>query len=931
MSQTDLFDRSPASASVDAPSSASQGRPRLFLIDGYSNIFRAFYAIRNLSNSRGEPTNAIFGFLQILRKLLREEKPELVGVALDVSRKTVRSEKYEDYKANRAPMPEDLRPQIPWIRKVIDAYRIPILELERYEADDVLGTLSVSAAAAGYDVVLVSADKDLMQLVGPHVFMYHTGRDKLYDPALVEEDFGVPPEKVVDVLALMGDASDNVPGVPGIGEKGAKTLIRDYGSLAELLERAEEVKRKSYREGLQQHRDKAELSQDLVTIHTDLGIPFDAQALHRDPPDVDALRELFTELEFFTLLQELQADNPTTSAPAREVTDPADWQAFASELKAGKAVWLAAIGGHLDEGEAALGVAAAVAGELSGDEAPEIVYVDRRREELWPQVVDSLETWAGDGEMRLLGHDLKEVLRLLPRLSTEPASIRARLFDVMLVSYVLEPSLRGHTLAELALERLQRTLVDAKDAGWVKKELPALGSGKLLAFAGERLDVARRLEPFLRKQLGPRPPSEDAILPLAEAGAEEAHQDRIYYDMEVPLLPVLLGMEERGVELDADFLADMSVELEKEVDALEREIYELAGEVFNIGSPQQLGVILFEKLGYPVIKRTRKTKSYATGAEILEQLAAQGYDMPERVLRYREVTKLKSTYVDALPLLVAEDGRLHTRFNQAVAATGRLSSANPNLQNIPVRTELGQRIRKAFVAKEGHCLLVADYSQIELRVLAHIADEQALQEAFRAGQDIHAATAAHVFGIAPEMVSGEQRRAAKTINFGIIYGISAFGLAQNLGIPRKQAQTFIDAYLERYSGVKKYVEETLARAEEERKVTTLYGRIRWLPDIKSRNWNLRENARRMAINARIQGTAADLMKLALIAVERRLREESLTSQLLLTVHDELMLEVPEAELETARTLVVEAMEGVAQLAVPLVVDVGDGPTWYDAK
>jgi len=958
-------------ASVRAePGSAAAAEPRdqrLFLIDGYSNIFRAFYAIRNLSNSKGEPTNAIYGFVTMLRKLLREEQPELIGVALETG-KTFRTERFEAYKANRAPMPEDLASQMPWIRRVLEAFRIPILELAGYEADDVLGTLSCRAAEAGYHVVLVSADKDLMQLVEPRVSLYHTGRSKLYGPSDVAEDFGVPPAKVADVLALMGDSIDNIPGVPGIGDKGAKALIQEFGSLEELLSRAGEVTRKSYREGLQQHAEQARLSKELSTIHTGLPIPFDPTALRRDPPDNAALRRLYGELEFFSLAEELapepaaqillggvagageaagttgisgtggmgstgtsgtsgelggaaQAGGPAAQLPlAREVLSPSDWEAAAADvLRAAAAegeaaeLFVAVLGEALPLG---LALAAAVPGQPDGNAAaaagPPVLLADFRRPGMREAALASLGGWIAGSEVRLAGHNLKEVLRLCPG----GELCGAELFDAMLVSYLLKPSVHGHSLDELALERFNARPLSAKEAGWDKGQAPEPGDPRLLAYAAERVLLARRMAAGMRQELA-----------AGNAGALA----RIYRDLEMPLLPVLLGMEEAGIQLDAEYLRAMSDELGQELRQLEEEIWRQAGERFNLNSPQQLGVVLFERLGLPALKRTQKTRSYSTGAETLEALAASGYPIAQQLLRYRELSKLKSTYVDALPALVGEDGRLHTRFYQAVAATGRLSSANPNLQNIPVRTELGQRIRRAFVAGAGQALLVADYSQIELRILAHIAAEPELIRAFAAGEDIHRATAGTVFGVAPELVTGDQRRAAKTINFGILYGMSAFGLSQNLGISKGEAERFIAAYLDRYQGVRRYVEETLQSAEREGKVETLYGRVRWLPDIRSKNHNLRENARRMAINARIQGTAADLLKQAMIAVDRRLRREHPGARLLLTVHDELLFEVPEAEVEPIGQLVRQEMEGVAQLAAPLVVDVGSGKSWYDAK
>jgi DNA polymerase-1 len=866
---------------------------RLYLIDGYSNIFRAFYAIRNLSNSRGEPTNAVYGFVQMLRKLLREDKPELLGVALEGggTEKSVRAERYEEYKANRNPMPEDLRSQIPWVRKALAAHRIPVLELDRYEADDVLGTLAKKAAASGYDVVLVSADKDLMQLVGPHVSMYHTGRNKMYGPAEVEEDFGVPPAQVADVLALMGDAIDNIPGVPGIGEKGAKGLIKEYGSLENLLARAGEVSRKAYREGLLAHQDQARMSLELSTIHVDLPVDFDPEALHLDPPDPQALRQLYTELEFFSLADEIKNETGPGAVEdvpqAEELTSPEAWDEKAGEMRGD--IYVAVLGE-----EPPLGLSASCADAGDGETVGIVYFADFRRPGMREAALASLSRWLAEPETRVVGHNLKEVLRLC----TGGPGCRAALFDAMLVSYLLKPSVHGHTLDELALERLERKPLTSKEVGWDRGQEPALGDERLAAYA-EELAVG--------------------------------HLGKVYDEIEIPLVPVLVGMEEAGIQLDVDYLKEMSDELGKEILGLEEEIYKEAGERFNLNSPQQLGVILFEKLGYPVLKRTQKTKSYSTGAETLEELAGRGYPIAELLLRYRELTKLKSTYVDALPTLVAADGRLHTRFNQAVAATGRLSSANPNLQNIPIRTELGQRIRRAFVAPPGKLLLVADYSQIELRILAHIAGEQALIDAFQAGEDIHRATAATVFGVSPALVSPDQRRAAKVINFGILYGMSAFGLSQNLHISTKEADKFITAYLDRYPGVKRYVEETLASAEREGKVETLYHRVRWLPDIQSKNRNLKENARRMAINARIQGTAADLLKLAMIHVDRRLQAEQPEARLLLTVHDELVLEVPAGDVEAVAKLVRDEMEGVADLAVPLVVDVGWGKSWYEAK
>ncbi|MEM1244834.1 MAG: DNA polymerase I [Acidobacteriota bacterium] len=902
-------------------SKGKEAKPRLFLIDGYSNIFRAFYAIRELSNSKGEPTNAVYGFLNMLRKLLREEKPELVGIGMDTSGATLRKEKFEDYKANRRPMPDDLRSQLPWIRTAIEAMKIPMLEAEGYEADDVLGTMALKAAAEGYEVVLVTADKDFFQLVSDDVSVYHSFREKLYDPALVEEDFGVPPHQVVDVLALMGDSIDNVPGVPGIGEKGAKNLIKEHGTLEALLEAAPEIKRKNYREGLTHHREEALLSQELVTIETELDVAFDPDGLKLDAPDREALIELYRELDFFSLLKEMEADAAGASLdelePAVDVESGEQWQECLED--AGAEVLVTLIGPW--GAPRALGLRAA-------DEGGTAYYVDLAREELHAPVCAGLRDLLEQDEATFVGHDLKEVVRLVARHGAS-WDVRARLRDTMLLAYLLRGASRSYDLADVALDRLGRSPTKESDAGLEKGSEPAAGDERLRLLVAERLETVRLLAEQLEEQLAEAPPALDQGPAAPEMlGDGEAW---VYSRVEEPLVPVLLRMEEAGIELDTEFLAEMSAELGKETERLEEEIYEIAGERFNVNSPKKLGEIMYERLGYPIVKRTRKTKSYSTDAATLEELAARGFDLPVKLMDYREYSKLRSTYLEALPLLVAEDGRLHTHYQQAVAATGRLSSTNPNLQNIPIRTEVGQRIRKGFRAASGHRLLVADYSQIELRILAHIAGVEALIEAFNTDADIHRSTAGSVFGVAPELVSDEQRRVAKMINFGIIYGMSAFGLSQRLGIPRGDAKNFIEAYFEQFPAVQDYTDTTLEQVEQEGRVQTLYGRSRWLPDINSRNRNMRENAKRMAINARIQGTAADVQKLAMISVDDRLRKDFPDAKLLLTVHDELVVEAPESSADAVGEALVSEMQGVAELVVPLKVELGSGETWYDAK
>ena len=646
---------------------------RLYLIDGYSTIFRAFYAIRGLSTSAGEPTNAIYGFINMLRKLLREEEPALLGIALDVGRATVRTEAYAEYKANRAPMPEDLKAQMPAIRRAIEAFRIPILELERYEADDVIGTLGRKAQDAGYEVTIVSADKDLFQLVSDRVSLLHTGREKIYDPALVEQDFGVPPEQVVDVLALVGDKVDNVPGVPGIGQKGAQTLIREHGNLQALLEAASGLKRKAYREGLQEHSDQALLSRELVTIHTDLDVPFEPEALEMEAPDYEALADLCREFEFWSLLKELESESGGPEIEPAVVLDSVE--AFeAAALETGPRV---AVGVVFRRGGEPVGLSfAPVGGAVDGDEEVTVgraAFADFGLPGMREAVAATLRAWFADPDRELIGHDLKEVVRLCPHHEGRPA-VAARLVDTMLMAYLVHSAVRSFGLATVALDRLFYQATTPADAG-----LDA-GTATLGDDAGLGLYAA-----------------EQAVLPalILEALDEQWRESRsareVYERIEVPLLPVLAAMEEEGIELDSGVLARMSEQLQQDSDALADEIFKLAGEEFNIQSPPQLGVILFEKLGLPVLGRTRKTKKYSTGADVLEQLAQRGFDLPARVLQYRELTKLKSTYVDALPNLVAADGRLHTRYHQAVAATGRLSSHDPNLQNIPIRTDIAAR------------------------------------------------------------------------------------------------------------------------------------------------------------------------------------------------------------------------------------------------
>lgn len=870
----------------------SSQRPKLLLIDGFHTAFRAFYALPGLTTSRGLPTNAVYGFLQIVRKLLRELQPELVAVAWDVSERTFRTERFADYKGNRAPMPEELRVQIPYLRRAMEALRLPVLELEQFEADDVMGTIARKAAESGYDVILVSSDKDLLQLVTPEIQLFHTGRNRLYGPNEVLRDYGLRPDQIPDYLALVGDTSDNLPGVPGIGEKGAQKLLAEFGTLESLLSHVAEIPRKAYRDGLKEHAQQALFTRELATIQTDLPIPFDPELLRVQSPSQTELRELAQELELRSILEELQAPSDL-AAPSSEITLLDSVDAVDALFQASpSSIFLAWLGSGEPE-------AVALAGPNG-----QPLGLDLRSDPLRRQFAERLRCQLETRDRVWYGHDLKELLRLAGNVRP-----RGKLFDLLLVSYLLNPSSPGPSLEELSRQRLGQELSRIPKNG---ADLPSRKDlGQLLS---ARFAATRALSPLLEEELCSR----SQLLQL-------------YTDLEAPLLPVLIRMEQAGILLDCGLLAELSKQMAAELLALETRAFELAGGAFNLNSPQQLGAVLFERLGLPTLRKTRKKRAWSTDADTLQELARQGHELPQLLLRYRELAKLKSTYVDALPALVGPDGRLHTRYQQAVAATGRLSSVNPNLQNIPVRTELGQKIRRAFRAPTGSVLLAADYSQIELRVLAHISQDEELLQAFRKGEDIHRTTASLIFNIPAAQVTPEQRRAAKTINFGLIYGMSPYGLSQSLGVSQVEAEQFIHAYFSRFGGVAQYMRQVVEQAEREGKVVTLFGRVRPLPELSSPSFTIRENAKRIAINTPIQGTAADILKRAMLRIDEALFQAALQTRLLLTVHDELVLEVPEGELETVKPLVQSAMEGAAELHVPLEVEIGWGPTWADAK
>jgi DNA polymerase-1 len=881
----------------------AQKKPTLFIIDGSNNVYRSYFAIRGLTNSSGLATNAVYGFTQTLKKLLNDHNPDHIAVAFDVGRAKTRHEAFADYKKDRRPMPDDLAIQLPFVNEVLDGFRIPVLGVEDWEADDLIGSLACNARDRGYDVVIATSDKDFFQLVGDGIQLYHTGREVMYDAKGVEEAFGLPPEKVVDVMAIWGDAIDNIPGVPGIGEKGSKSLIQQFGSLDGVYEHLDDVK-PAQRKKLEEHRDKAFMSRDLATIKCDLEIKVDFDSLKRGEPDRAKLHDVFSRLEFASLMQEYLPEAPPVARDYRIAEDADDIRTLVAS-DAPIAIWLEpTTPDQFDE---------PLAASISVKPTESLVIPIARDVGGAKELTDELRRLL-ESDRLFVTHDAKLQMR---RLEANGWPVPKRFEDTMIMSYVINPGLPSHELANVARDRLKLDVQSRKD---VAKTAPLfaldheIGSSALSAYQqylGEKSDVVLSLKEVLEPELKRDP----ALM-------------KIYETIEMPLIPVLERMEERGIRVDVSFLQQMSNTMGVQLAELERRIYAEAGTEFNINSPQQLGHILFEKLQYPAAKKTKGTKAYSTSVDVLQELASHGFAVPQLILQHRELHKLKSTYVDALPQLVRSDGRVHTSFNQAVAATGRLSSSDPNLQNIPIRTELGREVRKAFVADEGSVLLAADYSQVELRILAHITQDESLIETFRKGTDIHRATASKIFNVPESQVTPDQRRAMKTINFGVLYGMSAFRLSNELNISTAQAKDFIDAYFSRYPKIQEYLDRTLEEARKTGKVTTLFGRVRYIPEIHNRSFTVRGNAERMATNAPIQGTAADILKLAMIALDANLRNDA---SMLLTVHDEIVIEAPKAKVEKVAGIVKETMENIYPLAVPLAVDTHWGRSWYEAK
>jgi len=879
-------------------------RPSLFLIDGSNNVYRSYFAIRNLTNSSGLATNAVYGFTQTLKKLLKDFEPDCIAVAFDIGRATTRHEAFADYKKDRRPMPDDLAIQLPLVNEVLEGFRIPVIGVEDWEADDLLGTLACVARDRGYDVVLATSDKDFFQLVGDGIKLFHTGREVLYDAKGVEETFGLPPEKVVDVMAIWGDAIDNIPGVPGIGEKGAKALIGEYGSLEGVYENLDKLK-PAQRKKLEESRDKAFISRELARIKCDLPTEnIDFETLKRQEPDRAKLHDVFSRLEFASLMQEFLPEAPPVEVDYRIAASADDVRDLVRDAKE-VAIWFEST---TPEGHDEL-----FAASLSVKQAESLIVPIADSVGGTAELRDALKTLLQSDRL-FVAHDIKLQLR---RLASNGWPLPARFSDTMIMSYVNNPGLPSHAFSNVARDWLKRDVASRKEVAKtaplfaLDHEIGATALSPYQQYLGEKSDVTVALKEMLTAELQRDPALVD-----------------IYDRIELPLIPVLERMEARGIRIDVALLHEMSAKMALQLAQLEKEIYAEAGTDFNINSPQQLAHILFEKLQYPVLKKTKGTKAYSTNVEVLQELAGHGFAVPKLILSHRELHKLKSTYIDALPQLVAKDGRVHTSFNQAVAATGRLSSSDPNLQNIPIRTELGREIRKAFIADEGNVLLAADYSQVELRILAHISQDAELIETFQRGADIHRATASKMFNVPEDELTHDQRRAAKTINFGVLYGMSAFRLSNELNIPTGQAKDFIDAYFARYPKIQEYLDRTLEEARRSGKVTTLFGRVRYIPEIHNKSFTVRGNAERMATNAPIQGTAADILKLAMIALDKRLEDKA---QMLLTVHDEIVIEVPEARAADVAGIVKETMENIFPLAVPLQVDAHYGRSWYDAK
>ena len=883
--------------------------PTLYLIDGNSYFYRAFYAIKRLSNSAGFPTNAIYGFTTMILKLLKEKKPDFFAIVFDSPEPTERHRAYAEYKAHRPPMPDDLQLQIPVIKDVINAFRIKTVEMPGYEADDLLATIAKKYEKKDIDVFIVTGDKDLCQVISPKIKLYDSMKEKVTEEKDVIERFGVEPSRIPEIMALMGDKSDNIPGVPGIGEKTAVALLKEFGSLDNLIENHSRIKKPKLKKTTSENIDNIRLSLMLSTIDTNIPLDLSLKDLEPKEPAWDRLEEFFRKFEFNRLLkllpgQEAAAEDSTEyitildkNALKKLVTGLKDHIAIDTETTARSPITAELVGVSLsDKPEKAYYIP--VAHSYSG--APEQLA----KEYVLEQIRPALE----DPDIKKTGHNIKYDLIVL---KNEKIDLKGIDFDTMLASYLLNPNRSRHNLEDVSMNYLslkKQSFKEVTDKG--KKNFKEVSVEDAAKYSGEDSAVTLKLRNLLEPEI------------------EKQGLSKLFNDIEMPLIEVLADMEMAGVKIDLSLMNILSEELGKELSALVKRIYFLAGEEFNINSPKQLQEILFQKIGLRTIKKTKT--GFSTDVDVLEQLSLE-HELPKEILEHRTLSKVKSTYVDALPRIVNhKTGRLHTSFNQTITATGRLSSSEPNLQNIPIRGKWGQRIRQAFTAEKAHLLLSSDYSQIELRVLAHFSRDKGLIEVFKKDGDIHTRTASELFGVAPENVTTEMRRMAKTVNFGVIYGISPFGLSRQLGIAHDEAKLYIDTYFAKHSGVRNYVDKLISETSETGYVSTIFNRKRAIPELLSTNRNTRHLGERLVINTPIQGSAADIIKLSMLNIQKRLKKEKLGTRMLLQVHDELLFEVPEKEKDRAESLVKEEMENAVELNVPLKVDIGIGRNWAEA-
>ncbi len=886
-------------------------KSRLFIIDASSYIYRAFFALPHLSNSRGLPTNAVYGFTRMLLKVIKDHQPTHLAVIFDSKAPSFRKKIYQDYKANRPAMPEELQLQIPLIKRVVEGFKLKVVEKEGYEADDIIGTISQDSNAKGMETVIVTGDKDMMQLVSDKVTLLDTMKDRVTGREQVRERFGVEPGQVIEVLGLAGDSSDNIPGVPGIGEKSAMKLIQEFQGIDHLLESLDKVGKAKLRENLFSFADQARLSKDLATIDCAVPLEYDLEEFRFLEPDQQKLQAIFKELEFTKLIREFTSQRQLSSEDYHLILKEEELRKLVDDLQEAKRF-------SLDlETTAKEPMRAELVGLSFSFRAHQAFYlpVAHHYPGSPPQldrdyVLRLLKPVLESNKFEKYGQNIKYDYIVLSHYGIKLAGVGS---DTMIASYLLNPSHRNHNLEQLSQEWLDHKLISFADVAGSGKSSKCFAEVELeqaKTYSCEDADVAF----LLTQKLLPR---------LREEGLGD-----LFWKVEIPLIGVLAEMELSGVKIDQEALQKMSREFSLQLEGLIEKIYQLSGVKFNVSSPRQLREVLFERLKLPPGKKTKT--GYSTDVDVLSRLA-QSHELPAKILEYRNLAKLKNTYIDTLPNLVnPKTQRIHTSFNQTVTATGRLSSSGPNLQNIPVRTEEGRKIRRAFIPERGCKLLCADYSQVELRVLAHTSGDETLIQAFKKDEDIHSLTASEVFGCGPEAVTGEMRRKAKVINFGIVYGMSAYGLAKELGISPGEAQQYIDNYFGRYQGVKGYIEQTLKDAKQMGYVTTLLGRRRWLPDIRSENATVRQFAERTAINTPIQGTAADLIKIAMINISKCLARERLNTKMIIQVHDELVFEVPEEELSQVRELIREKMEGAMELKVPLKVDISWGGSWEEA-